>query len=221
MWNQIIGHNGDEANKQMLTQADKAIIFDFGNVLLRWEPRRLFQRSFPEGPQAVDAFMHEIGFAEWHLEQDRGRPFAEAIAEGSAKFPQYAHVFPDYDTCYEDAVAGPINDTVEILRRLKQAGYPLYGLSNYPAEKFSLARQKYAFMAWFDDILISGAVGLVKPDPAIFRLLLTRIGRTAQSCIFIDDSRPNIDTAQELGFTAIHFTSPEALEDELGVLGIL
>jgi len=200
---------------------DKAIIFDFGNVLLRWEPRRLFQRSFPEGPQAVDAFMHEIGFAEWHLEQDRGRPFAEAIAERSAKFPQYAHVFLDYDTYYEDAVAGPIHDTVEILRRLKQAGYPLYGLSNYPTEKFPLARQKYEFMTWFDDILISGAVGLVKPDPAIFRLLLTRIGRTAEACIFIDDSSINIDAAQELGFTAIHFTSPEILEKELNALDIL
>ena len=202
-------------------QSDKAIIFDFGNVLLRWEPHRLFQHSFPEGPQAVDSFMREIGFAEWHLEQDRGRPFAEAIAEHSAKFPQYAHIFRDYDVCYEEAVAGPIGGTVEILRRLKDAGYPLYGLSNYPTEKFSQARQKYAFMAWFDDILISGAVGLVKPDPAIFRLLMTRIGRAAEDCIFIDDASANISTAQGLGFTAIQFTSPEALERELRILGIL
>jgi 2-haloacid dehalogenase len=199
----------------------KVIIFDFGNVLLTWEPRKVFARSFPAGPQAVDAFMNEIGFVEWHVEQDRGRSFAEAIAEHSAKFPQYAHIFPDYDTCYEEAVGGPISGTLEILRRLKQAGYPLYGLSNYPTEKFALARRKYEFMSWFDDIVISGAVGLVKPDPAIFRLLLAKIGRAAEECIFIDDSSANIVAAQELGFIAIQFHSPEQLERELRALGIL
>jgi len=199
---------------------DKVIIFDFGNVLLAWEPQRLFQRSFPQGMEAVQAFMDEIGFAEWHAEQDRGRPFAQAIAEHSAKFPQYAHIFPDYDACYQEAVAGPIHGTVEILQRLKEAGYPLYGLSNYPTEKFSLARRKYAFMDWFDDILISGEVGLVKPDPAIFRLLLARIGRTAEECIFIDDSNANIAAARKLGFTPIQFHSPEQLEQELQALGI-
>lgn len=204
-----------------MTHPEKAIIFDFGNVLLTWDPRQLFQRSFPQGPQAVDAFMDEIGFVDWHIEQDRGRPFAEAIAEAIAKFPQYAHIFPDYDTCYDQAVVGPITGTVEILRQLKQAGYPLYGLSNYPTEKFPLALQKYAFLHWFDEILISGKVGLVKPDPAIFHLLLANIGRAAEECIFIDDSSANVLSARQLGFTAIQFHSPEQLERELSSLNIL
>jgi 2-haloacid dehalogenase len=200
---------------------NKAIIFDFGGVLLRWDPRRLFQRSFPEGPQAVEAFMDEIGFVEWHIQQDLGRPFVEAIAERTAKFPHYAHILADYDTCYEDAVIGSIDETVEILRQVKQAGYPLYGLSNYPTEKFALARRRYEFFGWFNHILISGEVRLVKPDPAIFHLLLERIGHKAEDCIFIDDSGPNITSARALGFTAIHFSSPEQLEQELHRLGIL
>ena len=199
----------------------RAIIFDFGNVLLQWDPRRLFQRHFPAGPQAIDAFMQEIGFTEWHLEQDKGRPFADAIAERSAKFPQYAHILADYDTCYKDAVAGSIADSVKILRSLKQAEYPLVGLSNFPTEKFALARKTYEFFAWFDEIVISGEVGLVKPDPAIFQLLLRKIGRAAQDCIFIDDSQANITSAQQLGFTAIQFHSPGQLQQELLKLGIL
>lgn len=204
-----------------MAQRSRAIIFDFGNVLLQWDPRRLFQRSFPAGPQAVDAFMNEIGFAEWHLEQDRGRPFAEAIAERSTKFPQYAHILSDYDICYTEAVVGPIADSVAILRSLKQAGYPLYGLSNYPAEKFVLARQTYEFFAWFDAIVISGEVGLVKPDPAIFHLLLKTIQRSAQECIFIDDAPANIFSAAQLGFTTIQFHSPGKLQQALNELGIL
>ena len=205
----------------MKTNPAKAIIFDFGNVLLQWEPRRLFQRWFPQGPQAVDAFMDEIGFTEWHIHQDLGRPFAEAIAEHSAKFPQYAHILADYDPCYKDAVVDSIAGSVDILRRLKEAHYPLYGLSNYPTEKFPLAREKYAFFGWFDAIVLSGEVGLIKPDPAIFHLLLAKIGRTAQDCIFIDDASANIASARELGFTAIQFHSPEQLEQALNELGIL
>jgi len=199
----------------------KAIIFDYGGVLLTWDPRRIFQRFFPGGLQEVEAFMEEIKFMEWHKQQDNGRTFADAIAERSAEFPQYAHILPVYDTHWEESVVGPISGTVEILRKLKEAGYPLYGLSNYSAEKFPLSRPKYEFFNWFDDMVISGDVGLVKPDPAIFRLLLTRIGRTAEECVFIDDSSANVATARELGFTTIQFHSPDQLEQELRRLRIL
>lgn len=199
---------------------DKAIVFDFGNVLLQWEPRGLFQRYFPDGA-AVDAFMTEIGFAEWHLEQDRGRSLADAIAEHTTKFPQYAQILAGYHTGYAYAITGAITGSVDILRQLKQANYPLYGLSNYPREMFPLARAKYPFFAWFDEIMISGEVGLVKPDPAIFHLLLAKIQRTAQECIFIDDSNANVTSAQQLGFTAIQFYSSEQLAQELDKLGIL
>ena len=203
-----------------MTHPNKAIIFDFGNVLLDWQPHRVFQRFFPDGPQAVEAFLAEIEFMEWNRKQDLGRSFAEAVADHSAKFPQYAHIIPAYDVHYEDSIVGPIEGTVAILRKLKEAGVPLYGLSNYSTEKFQVVREKYAFFDWFDDILISGEVGLVKPDPAIFHLLLAKIRRVAEECIFIDDSSANVKSAQGLGFTAIQFHSPEQLEQDLRALEI-
>lgn len=198
----------------------KAIVFDFGNVLLQWQPEQLFQRFFADAV-ATEAFMDEIGFAAWHLEQDRGRSFADAVAERTEKFPQYAEILAGYSAGYDHAIAGAIAGSVAILEKLKQANYPLYGLSNFPTEKFPLAYAKYPFFKWFDEIVISGEVGLVKPDPAIFHLLLAKIQRTAQECVFIDDVSANIASAQQLGFTAIQFHSPDQLAQALDELGIL
>ena len=198
----------------------KAIIFDYGGVLLEWDPYRIFQRFFPDA-QSTRAFMDEIDFAEWNRQQDRGRTFAEAIAERSTRFPQYADILAAYNTYWPDAVVGQIDGTVAILHRLKAAGYPLYGLSNYSAEKFRLDRLRFDYFNLFDDMVISGEVGLLKPEPAIFRLLLQKIGYAPQDCIFIDDIPANVQGAREIGIHAIQFHSPEQLEHDLQGLGVL
>ncbi|MCL4487992.1 MAG: HAD family phosphatase [Chloroflexi bacterium] len=197
-----------------------AIIFDFGGVLIDWNPRHLY-RKLLDDEQAVEDFMREIGFAEWNHEQDKGRPFPEAVAELSAKFPQYRDLIQAYDLRYDESILGPIQPTVDILRRLKQAGYPLYGLSNWNGDKFQSVRRQYPFLEWFDDIVISGEVKLAKPDPRIFQVLLARIGRTAGECLFVDDSAANIATAQQLSFATIHYRSPEQLEETLVQMGLL
>ncbi len=165
--------------------------------------------------------MKEIDFVGWNLEQDKGRPFAIGVAELSKQFPQYAKLISAYDQHWEEAIAGPIQPTVNLLESLRKAGHTLYGLSNWSEEKFLIARPKYEFLNWFETILVSGEVKLVKPDPRIYRLFLERIGRTAADCIFIDDSKPNVITAAELGFTTIHYKSTEQLERELIALGLL
>ena len=104
---------------------------------------------------------------------------------------------------------------MEILKRLKGAGYSIYGLSNWSAETFPIAFNKYEFFNLFDGIIISGEVKIIKPDPAIFELMLGTIGRSPHECLLIDDSKPNINAAQELGFITILFQSPEQLEGEL------
>jgi 2-haloacid dehalogenase len=109
----------------------KAIIFDFGGVLLDWDPRYLYQRYFPEQPGAMEQFLAEINFYEWNAQQDKGRSFADGIAELSAQFPWHAHLIQAYFDCWEDSISGPITGTVDILHRLKQNGAPLYGLSNW------------------------------------------------------------------------------------------
>ena len=199
----------------------KAIVFDFGGVLLDWNPRNLYQRFFPDQPQAMEDFLAEIHFYEWNAQQDKGRPFAEGIAELSKQFPQYAHLIQAYYDDWENSVTGSIPGTVVILRKLKQDGRRLYGLSNWSAETFPRARQDYPFFDWFDYIFLSGDVKLNKPDPAIFNLLLNKTGYAAPECLLIDDSQANIDAAKELGFATIRFTSPEDLQTELQRLGLL
>jgi 2-haloacid dehalogenase len=198
-----------------------AIIFDFGGVLIDWNPRYLYRKFFEDDPDAVECFLNEIGFIEWNSLQDEGRPFSVAIAELSGKFPHYEDLIRAYEERWEESVSGPIQPTVDMLYELKASGYPLYGLSNWSAETFERVRHKYAFMDCFDDIVISGEVKLIKPDPRIYKLLLERIDRRAEECLFIDDSEMNIAAANRLGFMTIRFESPPQLEDELYQLSLL
>jgi len=199
----------------------KAIIFDFGGVLLEWDPRHLYKRYFHGQPQVMDQFLDEISFYKWNADQDKGRPFSEAIATHSEKFPHYASLIHAYYEHWEDSITGEIPGTVDILLRLKQKGNPLYGLSNWSAETFPRVKHKYPFFDLFDEIILSGDVKLIKPDPAIFNLLLNKIRYTAPECLLIDDSLPNIVSANKLGFVTIHFTSPKQLQVELQRLNLL
>jgi 2-haloacid dehalogenase len=204
-----------------MTTPIKAIIFDFGGVLLDWDPKYLYRPYFSDQPQAMESFLAEVDFYKWNEQQDKGRPFSEGIAELSAQFPRYAHLIQTYFDSWENSVSGPIEGSVEILRRLKQKGYPIYGLSNWSTETYPRAKHKYPFFDLLDDIVLSGAVKLNKPDPAIFELLLDKIGYRALECVLIDDSQKNIDAAKRLGFVTIHFTSPEQLQTELQRLNLL
>jgi 2-haloacid dehalogenase len=206
-----------EPNKprKLLTGDNLAIIFDFGGVLIDWNPRHLYRKFFPDNPEGMERFLREIHFTEWNLRQDEGRSFSEAVAEWCDRFPQYCDLIRAYDTRWEETISGPICPTVEILRVLHQAGYTLYGLSNWSAEKYRLVRHKYAFFGWFDEIIVSGEVGMVKPEPRIYALLLERIGRAAQQCLYIDDSAQNVVVARKLGFQAIQFQSAEQLRSSL------
>jgi 2-haloacid dehalogenase len=197
-----------------------AIVFDFGGVLLDWNPRYLYRKLFNGDPNAMERFLTEIGFVEWNLQQDKGRPLAVAVAELSERFPQYADLIQAYDERWPESIAGPIQPTVNILYALKQAGYPLYGLSNWSAETFQRVRHRYAFLDWFETIVVSGDVKLVKPDPRIYSVFLERVGRTAGECLFIDDSEANVAVAGQLGFKTIRFESPEQLARELHQRGL-
>jgi 2-haloacid dehalogenase len=199
----------------------KAIIFDFGNVLLEWDPRYVYERFFPNDPEGMERFLKEVNFMEWNLLQDKGRPFAEGVAVLSNEFPQYSHLIQAYHDHWTDSLGESLAGTVEILKELKQAGYPLFGLSNWSAETFPFARKKHAFFDLLDDMVISGEVGHVKPNPEIFQITLDRIGRPADKCLFIDDALANIHQAQKMGFAVVHFQSPEQLRTTLRGLGIL
>jgi 2-haloacid dehalogenase len=196
-----------------------AIVFDFGGVLIDWNPRHLY-RGITHDPQEIEGFLREVGFDAWNMELDGGLPFAEGIAQMSARFPHRREWIEAFDRRWEECLKGAIDGTVDILRALKEAGYPLYGLSNWSAETFARIRDDYPFLRWLDDIVLSGEERVTKPDPAIFQILLRRAGRRAEQCLFIDDSTTNVAAADALGFHTVRFQSPEQLRAELARLGI-
>ena len=204
-----------------MTSPIKAIIFDFGNVLIEWNPRFVYQRFFSNNPDGMERFLKEVNFADWNLQQDKGRPFVEGVAALSQQFPHYSHLIQAYHAHWIDSIGEPVAGAVHILKQLKQAGYPIYGLSNFSAETFPYIRKKHNFFDLLDDMVISGEVGYVKPQPEIYQILLDKIGRPAQECLFIDDALPNIQQAQRMGFAVVHFQSPEQLETSLRDLQLL
>lgn len=199
----------------------KAIIFDFGNVLIEWNPRHVYKKYFPDDPEGMEQFLKEIDFMGWNAKQDKGRSFKDGVAELSAHFPHYADLIQAYHDNWKDSIGIAYWDTVKIMKHLRQKGYPLYGLSNWSAETFPHVRAKYDFFDLLDDMVISGQVGYVKPEPEIYQIMLETIKRPAQECIFIDDSLPNIIQANTMGFKTIHFVKPEQLEVDLLKLGLL
>ncbi|HJS17909.1 MAG TPA: HAD family phosphatase [Anaerolineales bacterium] len=204
-----------------MSRTIKAIIFDFGNVLIEWNPRLVYRHYFPDDEEAMEQFLHEVNFMDWNAQQDKGRTFTEGVADLSRQYPHYSDLIRVYHDNWKDSIGSSYTGTVEIMKKLKRSGYPLYGLSNWSAETFPYAREKYDFFHLFDDIVISGEVGSIKPEPQIFEIMLARVGRPAQECLFIDDSQANIDQARGMGFAVIQFQSPEQLEKELHALQLL
>ncbi len=203
-----------------MTNSIQAIIFDFGGVLIEWDPRNLYRQCF-QTPEQMEQFLTDVNFSQWNLEFDRGRPFAEGIADLSAQFPQHASSIQLMGTRWEETLGDSIRGTVDILRELQQAGYPLYALSNWSAETFPIARRKFDFFDAFREIVLSGAVGMIKPERGIFEFLLQKTGRPAHECLFIDDAQANIEQARAMGFQTIHFQSPEQLKMELQTMKLL
>jgi 2-haloacid dehalogenase len=196
-------------------------VFDFGGVLFDWNPRYLFGRFFPGDDEGMERFLREIDFWNWNAEMDRGRPFAEGVADWSAKFPRYAECIRAFDSDWESTVRGPMPGMPRLLRQLRRAGVPLYGLSNTSAEKFSGLRRRFPFLDGFAFILLSAEAGANKPDPLIYEMFLERAGRGTEELLLIDDAEINLTAARTLGWDAVRFASAELLERDLTARGVL
>jgi 2-haloacid dehalogenase len=195
------------------------VIFDLGAVLIDWNPRHLYRKLFDD-EAAMEAFLGEVCTPAWNAEQDRGRTWREAVDLLVAEHPGHRDLIQAYHLRWDEMLNGPIDGSVAILERLDRRGLELHALTNWSAETFPLARERYGFLERFRTILVSGEERLMKPDPAIFALMLARIGHAAERCLFIDDSAKNVEAASRLGFDAIHFSSPAQLEAELAGRGL-
>ena len=196
------------------------IVFDIGNVLLHWDPRVLYRKIFASEAE-VEWFLGHVCTPAWNLEQDRGRSFEEAIAEATARHPDQAQAIAAYHLRWPETLTHVIDGSVGILGELKAQDTPLYAITNWNQDKFRQTKASYGFLHHFRDIVVSGDEKLVKPDPAIYRLLLDRNGLEASDCLFVDDSLKNVVGAQAVGMRAHHFTSPEVLREHLVSIGAL
>lgn len=196
------------------------VVFDIGNVLVLWEPRALYRKIFASEAE-VEWFIANVCNHDWNIEQDRGRSFADAVIEATARFPEHADAIAAYDLRWHETIVGPIDGTVAILEELSRRGTPLYAITNWNQDKFRETKGRFSFLGLFRDIVVSGDERLIKPDPAIYRLLTSRNGLAAEDCVFIDDSMKNVTGAEAVGMKAIHFTGPDALRAELTAMGLL
>jgi len=186
-------------------RAIDCVIFDIGNVLIRWDPRNLYRRQGIADTETA-RLLALTGLLEMNIEFDRGKPFADGLAELTRRFPEHARFFAAWDSHWPDALDGAIEPNVRLLADLKAARIPVYAISNFSREKFDIARSLFPFLDGFDELVLSADVRLVKPDRDIFDLMIARRSLTPSRAVFIDDSAANIATAEQVGLKTIHFS---------------
>ncbi len=187
----------------------KNIVFDFGGVLIDWNPRYLY-RTYFRTEEEMEYFLAHICTDEWNAQQDAGRPFAEGVALLQAEHPEYAEAIAIYHTRWSEMIAGAIGENVACLRELKSQGYHIYGLTNWSAETLPGVMAQYDFFQLMDGIVVSGEEHLLKPDIRIYQTLLDRYHLRADECLFIDDSPKNIEGAKQAGLSVWHIPTSVA-----------
>jgi 2-haloacid dehalogenase len=196
------------------------VVFDIGNVLIPWDPRRLFRKLLPDDA-AIERFMVETDFLAWNLAHDAGQPFAEGIARHGQLFPHYRHLFQAFFERWEETLGEPIAGTLALARELRAAGYRTLALTNFSAETFARALRLHPHLGEFEGIVVSGHERLLKPDPAIYLRLCERFHVEPARAVFIDDSLPNVEGARSIGMQAVHFASADQLREELKALCVV
>ena len=195
------------------------IIFDFGGVLIDWNPIYLYSKVF-DNESDMNYFLENICTPQWNIQQDAGRPLDEATKLLQQEHPEYKELIGYYYSRWEEMLGGVIEPSERVLRMLKPH-YPIYGLTNWSAETIPIAYEKYDFFDLLDGIVVSGDEKLIKPDPKIYHVLLDRYNLKADESLFIDDNIQNVQAAEKIGFHTIHFTENINLEEEVKERGLL
>lgn len=191
------------------------IIFDLGGVLIDWNPMYVYKDYFAS-VEKRDYFFTHICTSDWNEEQDAGRSIVEATQSLVAQFPDWEQPIRDYYGRWTDMLNGPIQETVELFRQLKESGrYKIYALTNWQADLFNIALVRYNFLHWFDGRVVSGEEKMRKPFPEFYQLLLNRYHVKAEEALFIDDNLRNVKAAEALNIRSVHFQNPAQLVDEL------
>jgi 2-haloacid dehalogenase len=204
----------------MADSSVQAVVFDLGGVLIDWDPRYLYRRIF-DSEEEIEAFLSTVCTQEWNAELDRGRSFEEMVELLCSEHPERRDQIEAYHLRWDEMLGESFEGSVRILRELHSAGYPLYALTNWSAETFHIARERYAFLSLFEEIIVSGEAGLAKPDPRIYDLLVERTGSDPCFTVFVDDWEENIRAAKKRGFAGVLFQQTGQLRRDLTGLGLL
>lgn len=192
----------------------KALVFDFGGVLVDWNPHHLYDSYFGSKEKAT-WFLENICTNEWNSQMDGGKPFSQGVAELSAQYPEYAKDIEAYFNRWIEMMGTEIEGMYGLLQEYKAKGYTLLGLTNWSSETFCQVKDVYPIFKLLDGMVVSAEEHCIKPSPRIYQILLERFGLNASDCVFIDDRQPNIDGADAVGMTGILFTGAQDLREKL------
>lgn len=201
------------------TQPPTAVVFDLGGVLIDWDARYLYRSLLPDDG-AIEAFLREVRFEEWNEALDAGGDWDEAVERLASRHPERRALIEAFRDRWEETLGRPIEPAVEIVRELVDARVRAFALSNWSDRTYAIARPRFPFLGWFEGVVVSGEVGITKPDPRIYRTLLERYELEPGATVFVDDRRPNVDAAERLGIRGVLFVDAPTLRRDLGALGL-
>lgn len=198
----------------------KAVVFDVGRVLFGWQLGALFGKFF-EDKSELDWFLANVVTEEWHFQHDRGVFLDEMVPQRIAEFPQYEAQITAYRARFNETVTGPVDGTHELVHRLKDAGVPLFCLTNFGHEFWEHFRPTQPIFDLFDDIIVSGTERVAKPEARIYQIVEERSRRSGADLFFTDDNSANIEAANARNWDAHLFTGAKILESQLKAAGLL
>lgn len=198
------------------------VIFDFGGVLIDWNPAYVYLKEFRGDKNKMHEFLNTICSWEWNENQDAGYRLDKATEERVALFPEHERLIRMYYGRWKDMLGYEHTETVALLERIKKQGkHRLIGLTNWSHETFPVALDRFAFLSWFEGIVVSGTEKMKKPDAEIYQLTLKRYNIQAEKAVFIDDKQENVTAAVKEGIHGLHHTTAMELEKNLLALGVL
>lgn len=203
-----------------MTRAIDTVVFDVGNVLIDWDPRRLYRRIFADGDR-MEWFLTHVCSPEWNARQDLGRSWEEATDELVGRFPGLRSEIRAYRGRWHEMVAGPVAGMPELFAAIGEAGFRRYAVTNFSQPTFEESKARFPFLAEFDGAAVSGVLGMGKPEPGIFRWLMERYGVAPTRAVYVDDLPENVAAAAELGFNAVLFQGAERFAGRLAELGLV
>lgn len=196
------------------------VVWDFGNVLIDWQPAAAIARTVGEAEAARFLAADDFDFLTWNHGPDSGASWDDAEADVRRTHPHWVEHAAAYRTHFAASLVGEVPGTGDLVRELAAAGVPQWGLTNWSAELYPHAPAAFDVVGLLDGVVVSGTEGVAKPDPAVFAILAERSGLSLTALVFVDDRASNIEAAASLGMATILFTGADDTRRRLRDLGL-